>query len=361
MRERKRIGCVGRWVSLPEKIRSASHAASLAGGLLALAYPDRVAQRRAGNRARFLLRNGRGAELAGGQTLSTSPYIVAAELDDQRPESRIFLAASTTLDEIREAFATQIVVEDVVEFDNETDGVVARKRERLGAIVLRETSVMNPDPALVPSRARRRSATARDSPDCPWSDAARRLRERLAFVGQHEPGWPAVTDDALGATLDEWLSPALNGVAKWRDVERVDLVAALSSLIDWRQRRALDELAPTHIEVPTARIARGLLGSCLARARGSDSRVVRNARIAGTHAGRGDRRRCICCRRRDGRCRSRKISRAFGDRATSTFAKIFAAATRSTSGRKTRPPPCRAAVAGGRAPTAERIPDREPD
>src|SRR5207342_2076119 len=68
---------------------SASEAASLAGSLLALAYPDRVAQRRAGNRARFLLRNGRGAELAGGQTLSTSAYIVAAELDDQRPESRI--------------------------------------------------------------------------------------------------------------------------------------------------------------------------------------------------------------------------------------------------------------------------------
>ena len=229
---------------------SASEAASLAGSLLALAYPDRVAQRRAGNRARFLLRNGRGAELAGGQTLSTSPYIVAAELDDQRPESRIFLAASTTLDEIREAFSAQIVVEDVVEFDSETDGVVARKRERLGAIVLRETSVMNPDPALVQAalagEVRRRGLAG-----LPWSDAARRLRERLAFVGHHEPGWPAVTDDALGATLDEWLSPALNGITKWREVERIDLVAALSSLVDWRQRRALDELAPTHIEVPS--------------------------------------------------------------------------------------------------------------
>ena len=229
---------------------STSEAASLAGSLLALAYPDRVAQRRIGNRARFLLRNGRGAELTGGQTLSTSPYIVAAELDDQRPESRIFLAAATTLDEIRETFAAQIVTEDAVEFDSDTDGVVARKRERLGAIILRETSVMNPDPALVQAaltgEVRRRGLAG-----LPWSDAARRLRERLAFVGQHEPGWPSVTDDALGATLDEWLSPALSGITKWRDVERIDLFAALSTLLEWRQRRALDELAPTHIEVPS--------------------------------------------------------------------------------------------------------------
>ena len=56
------------------------------GHLLALAYPDRVAQRRPGDPPRFVLRNGRGAELLGAQSLATSPYIVAAEIDDRRPE-----------------------------------------------------------------------------------------------------------------------------------------------------------------------------------------------------------------------------------------------------------------------------------
>jgi len=31
----------------------------------------------------------------------------------------------------------------------------------------------------------------------------------------------------------------------------VDLGAALTAMLDWKQRKALDELAPTHIEVPT--------------------------------------------------------------------------------------------------------------
>ena len=235
--------------SSPES-RTAADMSGLAGGLLAFAYPDRVAQRRPGGRARFLLRNGRGAELPVGQTLSTSPYIVAAELDDQRPESRIFLAAAITLDEIREAFATQIVIEESVEFDDASAAVVARKRERLGAIVLRETSLANPDPdrvqAALIAEVRRRGPTS-----LPWSDAARRLRERLAFVAHHEAGWPSVTDDALAASLEDWLGPSVSGISKWSELERVDLTAALSTLVDWRQRRALDELAPTHIEVPT--------------------------------------------------------------------------------------------------------------
>ena len=40
------------------------------GHLLALAYPDRVAQRRPGDAPRFVLRNGRGAELLGAQSLA---------------------------------------------------------------------------------------------------------------------------------------------------------------------------------------------------------------------------------------------------------------------------------------------------
>jgi len=229
---------------------SVADTSGVAGSLLALAYPDRVAQRRPGSRARFLLRNGRGAELPVGQTLSTSPYIVAAELDDQRPESRVFLAAAIALDEIREAFATQIVVDESVEFDDTSAAVVARKRERLGAIVLREASLANPDAqqvqAALIAEVRRRGLSS-----LPWSDAARRLRERIAFVAHHETGWPSLTDDALAASIDDWLGPSLSGISKWSEVERVDLAAALSTVVDWRQRRALDELAPTHIEVPT--------------------------------------------------------------------------------------------------------------
>ena len=218
------------------------------GVLLALAYPDRVAQRRTGERARYLLRNGTGAELASGQ--AAPPFIVATELDDHRPESRVFLAAEITLAEIRETFADQIIVEDAVEFDDASSSVAARRRERLGAIVLRDVSMHDPDPELIRgaivAAIRRRGIAA-----LPWSDASTRFRDRLAFMAANDADWPAVSDDELAGRLDDWLGPALTGVTRWADLERIDLAAALATLIDWRQRRELDELAPTHIETPS--------------------------------------------------------------------------------------------------------------
>jgi ATP-dependent helicase HrpB len=232
---------------------TATHAPSSAddaGSLLALAYPDRVAQRRPGERARYLLRNGRGAELVGAQSLATSPYLVAVELGDQRPESRIFLAAPLSIDDIRATFADQISVEEIVEFDEITSSVHARRRERLGAIVLRDVALPDPPPEQIRdamlSAIRRRGVSA-----LPWPDAARRLRERMAFAAHHATGWPVVSDDALHETLDDWLGPALDGVRRWTDLARIDLTGALAARLDWRQRHALDEFAPTHIDVPS--------------------------------------------------------------------------------------------------------------
>jgi ATP-dependent helicase HrpB len=225
------------------------------GTLVALAYPDRVAQRRAGSRARYVMRNGRGAELTGGQSLADSAYIVAAELDDQRPESRIFLAAAIDVEDVRDTFADQVVIEDVVAFDEATAGVIARRRSRLGAIVLRDAPIANPDAGLVRDaivgEIRRRGVSA-----LPWTSGSRSLRERMAFIARHEPTWPDVSDAALADTLDDWLGPLVGDVRRLADLERVDLAAALLGLLDWTQRAKLDELAPSHIEVPSgSRIA----------------------------------------------------------------------------------------------------------
>lgn len=234
---------------LDVSLRSPSSLDAL-GVLVALAYPDRVAQRRAGTRSRFVLRNGRGAELPGAQSLSEHLYIATAELDDQRPESRIFLAAAITIDEIRETFAEQITTDDVVEFDDASSSIVARRRERLGAIVLRDVASSAPNPEAI-RRTLIDVLRRRGIASLPWSDAARRFRQRVAFVAQHDANWPDVSDAALDARLDEWLGPLLDGVRWLADLERIGLDDALASMLDWKQRRLLDELAPTHIEVPS--------------------------------------------------------------------------------------------------------------
>jgi ATP-dependent helicase HrpB len=220
------------------------------GLLLAFAYPDRVGQRRPGQGARFLLRNGLGAALADGQGLAAAPFIVAAELDGRRPESRVFLAAPLALDEIEAHLADQVERERVVAWDAESGGVLARERERLGAIVLREAHLRDPDPALVTAAIL--DGVAREGLGVlPWSDAARRLQQRLLFARRLDPRWPDVSDAALAATTGDWLAPHLAGVRRRDELARLDVVAALLSRLTWEQRAALDELAPTHLVVPS--------------------------------------------------------------------------------------------------------------
>ena len=222
------------------------------GALIALAYPDRVGRRRAaaGTRARFVLRNGRGAELRENDPLATSQFVVVAQLDDRKPEAQIFLAAPIDEDDVRRLFADQIGTDESVEFDDATGSVAARRVERLGAIVLRESSLAAPSEesvrAALLSAIRRRGAAT-----LPWSDGAVRLRERMAFVAAHDREWPDVSDEAITARLDEWLAPSLAGVRRLSALQQLDLSEALSSLLDWRQRRALDDLAPSHVVVPT--------------------------------------------------------------------------------------------------------------
>ncbi len=63
--------------------------------------------------------------------------------------------------------------------------------------------------------------------------------------------WPDVDEAALLERLDDWLGPRLGGVRRRADLDRLDLGAALLDLLGWEERRRLEELAPTHLTVPT--------------------------------------------------------------------------------------------------------------
>ena len=186
-------------------------AALSTGAVLAFAYPDRIGQRRPGAGGRYLLRNGQGAILAP-QPLAREEYLVAAELDGQARESRIFLAAPITLEEIETHFANNLVREDVLGWDDAARAVVGRRRRRLGALVLQEGPLPDPDPAavvLAMMEGVRREGVER----LPWTEPARRVRARLGFLHAIEPEWPDVSTEALTRDLDAWLAPRLSGVA----------------------------------------------------------------------------------------------------------------------------------------------------
>ena len=228
-----------------------------AGRLLALAYPDRIAQRTGeGPSARYRLREGRTALLDRDQPLADAPVLAIGALDDRTGGARVFTAAPLTADDVEELFAADIVAERVVS----TDGGTVRVAEvrRLGAVVLSEKAV----PATDAERQTALLAAIADAgiAALPWGKDAARLRERLAFLHHHAragalPGaWPDVSDAALLRTLDIWLAPFLGRARKLADLGRVDLGARLRGLVPWDLARDLDRLAPSHVTVPSGSV-----------------------------------------------------------------------------------------------------------
>ena len=225
-----------------------------AGVLLALAYPDRVAQRRDAP-GRFLLRNGRGATLPVADPLAHAEWIVAAQIDDAGREGRIMLAAALDPRELLAQASEQIAVRDEIAWNDATQSVTARRRTTLGALVLNDSTIPDPDPETV-SRALLDGIRHIGVDALPWHEAAASLRRRLAFLHHHDQHWPDVGSAALAATLERWLGLRLHGIRSLQDVGRLDLGEALRGLLTREQRRQVDEWAPERIEVPSgSRIA----------------------------------------------------------------------------------------------------------
>lgn len=218
------------------------------GLLLALAYPDRIAQRRGDGR--FLLRNGRGAAVQELQPLSAAPYLAAAELEDSGADSRILLAAPLGLEELETFFADQIRIETEIKWDRQAEAVRSRRRYRLGSLVLKETQLADPDASLV-AEALLGGIAEQGLELLPWSKQARQLRDRMNLMHTHNPDWPDVSDEALLAALPEWLGPYIGGMRSRNDLSRLSMAAIMESLLSWQERQTLEAEVPTHMTVPS--------------------------------------------------------------------------------------------------------------
>ena len=221
------------------------------GALVALAYPDRVARRRDGAGARYLMRNGSGTFMRDqGSVLAREEWIACAALDDAGRDATVQLAAPLDSATVRALFAEQITTLRTVIAETDSGRVRGTVVELLGAITLVERIAED-------VTARERSAALRGLiidgwPDAlPWSETAARLRARLAFLHHHDARWPDVSDEALRTDIASWLDPALANARTLDDVRRADLAAMLLDRVEWSLRATLDRLAPTHIAVPS--------------------------------------------------------------------------------------------------------------
>jgi ATP-dependent helicase HrpB len=221
------------------------------GRVLALAYPDRIAQAR--GRGRFRLRSGAGAWMAESDPLAGEAFVVVAQLDAEQRDSRIRLAAALDGADLEAAAGASIISATTVAWDDQSDDLRAIVTRSLDGLILGSTErKAPPGPATTAALVDHVGATRLAA--LPWTGAARALQQRVMFLRRtFGDDWPDLSDPALLATIDDWLTPLLAGAVDRAGIERLDLAQALRNLLAYPQRAALDTLAPRTVAVTPRR------------------------------------------------------------------------------------------------------------
>ncbi|MFT8522217.1 ATP-dependent helicase HrpB [Gluconobacter oxydans] len=214
-----------------------------AGALLAAGFPDRVAQA-AGELGRFRLAGGGSARVSANDPLAREKLLAGAAFHT-RTSTEITLAApldaenlpQTLLDRTREQVETTL--------DGTSGRIIARRRLRLGALVLRDRNgEISPEEAqtLLMQQVAANLAQA-----LTWTEAGRQFQARVAHArATYAPHLPDLSDDGLAASLD-WLEPYLAGCDRLSQVKALDLLSILRARLDYADLAALDRKLPPRL------------------------------------------------------------------------------------------------------------------
>lgn len=220
--------------------------------LALLAYPDRVARRRGPGLATALMVGGRGVRLERESVVRDAEFFLALDPRESRrggaTEPLVRLASEVHPEWLEWAFPGSVRRERSVRFDEERGRVVGCVTTRYRDLVLRE----EPHAAVDPEEAGEALAAAlapravefirRDEDAASWLDRLECLRSWMP-----ERDWPAFSDDDLA----EVVATACRGKRSVEEARRVPFLPLLKGSLPHAQARAVEELAPEAIAVPS--------------------------------------------------------------------------------------------------------------
>ncbi len=217
--------------------------------MAALAYPDRIGQRRAGDAPRYVLSGGKGAVLPEEDPLAATRLLVVLDQDGDPREARVRLAAALSEAELRELYADRIRWQRVCAWSRREGRVTAREQEMFGALVLADRIWRDAPPGEVAKAALEGIRLL----GLPMTDAAHRFRARVELLRGSGADLPDLSEPALIDGLEDWLLPHLGGVRTAEEIRRLDPIDALRARLDWEQMRLLDRMAPASYRTPMDR------------------------------------------------------------------------------------------------------------
>jgi ATP-dependent helicase HrpB len=220
---------------------------------LLLAYPDRVVRRR-GRDDTGVMVGGRGVRLDPTSVVRDSELFLALDPREDRrgggspSEARVRLASAIQVQWLEELFPDALRREGTVRFDAERQRAVSISSLWYRDLLLREDRNAKVDPseasaALAESLRDRAGSFVREQ------EAAATWLARLDFLrcAMPEADWPALDDAALFDVIKD----ACSGKRTLQESRSVPLTPLLKRRLTGPQVRAMDELAPEFLTVPT--------------------------------------------------------------------------------------------------------------
>lgn len=264
LRQMRREGREGRWSRILQIAReygrmlrveegSADTVPDDVGLLVALAYPERVAQATDAI-GTYRLAGGGSVRVEQSDWLSSHEWLAVASMNASSGQAgRVFLAAPVDKDALVRALGHEV---DRLSWDNKQGTVLSRREVRVGQLVLtsRPLTEVSPEQLTdVVCEAAERYGQGMFS----WDESVSRLQQRVAQVAVWHPelAIPDLSTEALLRTVRQWLPLYLNHngrvLTSAADLRRLDLTSILWNVIPYDLQQTIDRLAPTHIEVPT--------------------------------------------------------------------------------------------------------------
>ena len=118
--------------------------------LLAIAFPDRIAQARVGQYGEFLLSNGQGVTISGEEKLAGSRYLVVLDLIRTTHQKTIVSSAIELDIDALQIFCPSLFAEDEVVFWNRNKGTLCAEAQlKCGRLIIERNSLPAPDRAKI--------------------------------------------------------------------------------------------------------------------------------------------------------------------------------------------------------------------
>src|SRR3546814_11505685 len=67
----------------------------------------------------------------------------------------------------------------------------------------------------------------------PWPEVARALQARVGFARGHDSTLPALSDEALGRSIADWLPPLLQNIRRLDSISPERLTRVLQDMLGW--------------------------------------------------------------------------------------------------------------------------------